>query len=140
VDVALDTFPYNGTTTTCEALWMGVPVVTLAGDRHASRVGASLGGAAAHADWIAGDWEEYVRKAAALAADRPQLATLRVSLRDDFRRSLLFDHAGQSARFGKALREMWRARLGSDTRATVQIFPLPRDGSGEIDSIREKAE
>jgi predicted O-linked N-acetylglucosamine transferase (SPINDLY family) len=106
VDVALDTFPYNGTTTTCEALWMGVPVVTLAGDRHASRVGASLLRAAGHADWVASDWDDYVRKAAGLAADRPRLAVLRGALRDEFRRSPLFDHAGQSARFAAALREM----------------------------------
>jgi predicted O-linked N-acetylglucosamine transferase (SPINDLY family) len=109
VDIALDTFPYNGTTTTCEALWMGVPVVTLAGDRHASRVGASLLRAVGRADWVAADWAGYVRKAAGLAADRAALASGRKSLREEFRRSALFDHAGQSLRFGEALRTMWRA-------------------------------
>ena len=113
VDISLDTFPYHGTTTTCEALWMGVPVVTLAGDRHSSRVGASLLRAVGRAEWIARDWDDYVDKAAALAADPRQLAVLRGALRDEFRRSPLFDHAGQGARFGDALRAMWRARCGA---------------------------
>jgi predicted O-linked N-acetylglucosamine transferase (SPINDLY family) len=113
VDVALDTFPYNGTTTTCEALWMGVPVVTLAGDRHSSRVGASLLQAVGHADWIAADWDGYVRAAASLAANRPALAAGRAGLREEFRRSALFDHAGQSLRFGAALRSMWRSWCSS---------------------------
>jgi len=113
VDVALDTFPYHGTTTTCEALWMGVPVVTLAGDRHASRVGASLLRAMGRADWVAIDWADYVRKATGLAADRAALATARKALRDEFRRSDLYDHAGQALRFGAALRTMWRTWCAS---------------------------
>lgn len=107
VDVALDTFPYHGTTTTCEALWMGVPVVTWQGDRHASRVGASLLHAAGHPEWIAPTAEDYIRLAAGLAADSAGRASWRTGLRDDLRRGPLLDHAGQAEKFGAALRACW---------------------------------
>lgn len=107
VDVALDTFPYHGTTTTCEALWMGVPVVTLAGERHASRVGVSLLHAAGHPEWVARSEDEYIRLAADLASDQHRLAALRAGLRDEMRAGPLLDHAGQAARFGAALRQAW---------------------------------
>jgi protein O-GlcNAc transferase len=109
VDISLDTFPYHGTTTTCEALWMGVPVVTLLGDRHVSRVGGSLLTAIGHPDWIAHSDDDYVRIAATLASDAAHLATLRAGLRERVRASSLGDHAGQSARFAAALRECWSA-------------------------------
>jgi len=108
VDVALDTFPYHGTTTTCEALWMGVPVISRAGDRHASRVGASLLHAVGHPEWLAQDWDDYIAKAAAVAADRSGRAGWRATLREEMRRSALLDHRGQAARFGAALRGIWR--------------------------------
>ncbi|MDP2136711.1 MAG: tetratricopeptide repeat protein [Candidatus Didemnitutus sp.] len=107
IDIALDTFPYHGTTTTCEALWMGVPVVSRRGDRHASRVGASLLTAIGHPEWIAETWDDYIEKAAALASDPIQLANLRAHLREEMQRSPLLDHAGQAKRFGAALRECW---------------------------------
>ena len=107
VDVALDTFPYHGTTTTCEALWMGVPVVTLAGDRHASRVGGSLLQAVGHPEWITRDWSNYVRVAAGLAANPSQLADQSRSLRGALRASPLMDHAGQGERFSAAVRGCW---------------------------------
>jgi predicted O-linked N-acetylglucosamine transferase (SPINDLY family) len=107
VDVALDTLPYHGTTTTCEALWMGVPVVTLAGDRHAARVGASLLAAVGHPEWIASSPEDYARIAAGLAADRRRLAILRSDLRGAMRRSALLDHEVQAERFGAAMRSCW---------------------------------
>jgi len=108
VDVALDTFPYHGTTTTCEALWMGVPVITRVGDRHASRVGASLLRAVGHPEWLAEDWSGYIAKAAALAADGAGRARLRAVLRGEMRASALLDHRGQAERFGAALRGLWR--------------------------------
>ena len=107
VDIALDTFPYNGTATTCESLWMGAPVVTLLGDRHASRVSASLLTAAGHPEWIARTPDDYVRIATALATDRARLASLRAGLRGALKTSALFDYAGQGARFGAALRHCW---------------------------------
>jgi len=107
VDVALDTFPYHGTTTTCEALWMGVPVVTLAGDRHASRVGVSLLKAVGRAEWVAETWDDYLRVAADLVRDPVQLARQSLGLRGLMRLSPLMDHAGQGARFAAALRACW---------------------------------
>jgi protein O-GlcNAc transferase len=110
IDIALDPFPYHGTTTTCEALWMGVPVVTLAGDRHAARVGVSLLHAVGHPEWIAQSDAEYVAKAVALAADPARLTAMRATLRAEMSRSPLLDHAGQAARFGTALRQLWQAQ------------------------------
>lgn len=107
IDVALDTFPYNGTTTTCEALWMGVPVVTLSGDRHAARVGASLLTAIGRPEWIARSWDQYGSIAAGLARDREGRREIGRSLRPAMARSPLLDHRGQAERFGHALRECW---------------------------------
>lgn len=108
IDVALDTSPYNGTTTTCEALWMGVPVVTLSGDRHAARVGASLLHAAGHPEWIAENWDQYITIAKTMAADPAKLSLIRKKLREGMQTSILLDHPGQSARFGNALRACWQ--------------------------------
>ena len=109
VHVALDSIPYNGTTTTCEALWMGVPVVALLGDRHASRVSASLLTAAGHPEWIASDAEGFVRTAASLAGDLPTLASIRASLRGQLRASTLLDSQAYSRRFHSAIRDCWRS-------------------------------
>lgn len=106
--VALDPTPYNGTTTTCEALWMGVPVVTLEGDRHAARVGTSLLRTVGRGDWVAADAAAYVRLAAELAQDRARLAELRGSLRATLAASPLLDGPAYATRFFGALREVWR--------------------------------
>jgi protein O-GlcNAc transferase len=117
VDISLDTFPYHGTTTTCEALWMGVPVVTLMGDRHVARVSGSLLTAIGRAEWVALTPDDYVRIATELAADTAKLAAIRAGLRDEVRNSPLGDHAGQSARFAAALRQCWQAWCASRTSA-----------------------
>lgn len=107
IDIALDTAPYNGTTTTCEALWMGVPVVSLVGEQHMARVGASLLAAAGHADWAVVSADAYVRCAVELAGDSARLAAIRTGLRGDLLRGPLLDHAGQAELFGAALRRTW---------------------------------
>lgn len=105
VDAALDTFPYHGTTTTCDALWMGVPVVTLAGEAHVSRVGASLLDRVGLADLVAASPEAYVDLAVQLAFDLTRLAELRRTLRDRVQASPL----GQAEAFTRALEEALRA-------------------------------
>jgi protein O-GlcNAc transferase len=107
IHVALDTTPYNGTTTTCEALWMGVPVITLAGDRHVSRVGMSLLTAAGLPQWIATNKDEFAALAKAMADDPAQLASWRRGLRAQLQSSSLLDSADYAASFHRAIRQAW---------------------------------
>lgn len=113
VDVALDTWPYNGATTTCEALWMGVPVVTLSGRTHASRMGASILGAAGLESWITGSQDEYVRIAAELASDADTLARQRAELRQRLKASPLMDAPRFASELEAAYTAIWRERVAS---------------------------
>lgn len=112
-DIALDTFPYNGTATTCEALLMGVPVVTVEGRTHVARVGASLLSAAGLPELVARDADGLVDMAARLAGDLPALASRRAGLRGRLLASALCDGAGFAGRFVALLRAMWRERCAA---------------------------
>ena len=107
IDVALDTFPYHGTTTTFEALWMGVPVVTLAGRTHVSRVGATILSRLDLSALVTVSADAYVSCAVALAQDAERLAGLRATLRDTIRTSVLTDGARFARDFETALRAEW---------------------------------
>ena len=106
VDIALDTYPYNGTTTTCEALWMGVPVMSLYGELHASRVGLSLLSAIGLADLAAPTSGHYLQAVMALAADQQRLEQLRLSLRGRVR-ELLCDGERFVDQLEAAYRDIW---------------------------------
>lgn len=115
LDIALDTFPYCGTTTTCEALWMGVPVVTLAGTRHIERVGLSLLTRVGLPELAAADRNEYVRIATELARDVDRLAALRSELRERVRQSPLCDAEGFTHSLEATYRQMWRDWIAKTT-------------------------
>jgi predicted O-linked N-acetylglucosamine transferase (SPINDLY family) len=106
-DVILDTLPYNNHTIALEALWMGVPVITLYGNRHAARVCASIVNAAGHNEFIAYSEEEYIEKAVAIGSDKKLISDLRKNLRNDFRNSVLMDFPAFTERLENAYREIW---------------------------------
>ena len=116
IDIALDTFPYPGVTTTGEALWMGVPTVTLCGETFLQRVGASLMTCAGLGEWVALSQDDYVALALKKAADREGLSRLRKVLRSQVATTTLFDAGRFALHFEAALRAMWnrgeRLRLG----------------------------
>jgi predicted O-linked N-acetylglucosamine transferase (SPINDLY family)/uncharacterized protein HemY len=93
IDISLDTYPYNGTTTTFESLWMGVPVVTLKGDRHAARVGTSILSRLDRNEWIGESVEDFIEKAVRLAGDLEKLDATRIKMRKQLSASSLCDGA-----------------------------------------------
>jgi protein O-GlcNAc transferase len=107
VDLALDPFPYSGGLTTLESLWMGVPVVTLGGERLASRHTITHLTSVGLTEMITDGPEAYVAKVRALDADRPHLARLRAALRDRMARAPVCDGAGFARDFHDAVRQMW---------------------------------
>jgi protein O-GlcNAc transferase len=111
IDIGLDPFPYNGVTTTCEALWMGVPVITLAGDRHAGRVGASILTNVGLTDFIAQDIDGYIQLAAEMAANPNYLQEIRRGLRKRMLDSPLCDGSSFANDIEKAYQEMWQTSL-----------------------------
>jgi len=108
IDIGLDTFPYNGTTTTCEALWMGVPVITLCGDRHAARVGVSLLTRLGLTELIAKTPDDYLQIARRLSQDPHTLSELRHSLRGRMQASTL----GDAVAFTRELEDTYRGLWG----------------------------
>ena len=107
VDIALDNYPYNGVTTTCESLYFGVPVVSLHGRNGVSRSGLSLLGALGLGELVASTPEQYVEIAVALGSDLSRLGELRASLRARFEQSSLRDERRFAANFEGLLRTAW---------------------------------
>jgi predicted O-linked N-acetylglucosamine transferase (SPINDLY family) len=107
VDIALDPFPFSGTTTTCQTLWMGVPVITLAGKSHVSRVGVTMLNSVGLAQCVAESESDYVTRAIALAADRVRLQELRHGLREQMARSPLANGARLTRFLEDAYVKMW---------------------------------
>jgi predicted O-linked N-acetylglucosamine transferase (SPINDLY family) len=107
IDLALDSFPFPGGTTTCDALWMGVPVISLAGSTPLTRGGVSLLSNVGLPQLVAYSVDEYIEKAVALAGDLPRLAALRAGLRDRMQRSPLMDAPRFARSLEAAYRTMW---------------------------------
>lgn len=121
LDITLDCFPYAGTTTSCEALWMGVPMVALRGDAHATNVGASLMNSIGYPELIAKDVDDYVRIAVELAKDPQRLASYRAELRRKMALSPLCDGKRYLRHVENAYEEMWDAHATG--KARVQGAP-----------------
>jgi len=107
MDLLLDPYPYNGTTTTAEALYHGVPVLTMLGDRHSARVSASILTAVGHPEWIAEDREDYIAQAVAIG--RGEVVPVRgEALRFDVKDSMLMDGVGMARVLEDVFQEMWQ--------------------------------
>lgn len=107
IDIALDTFPYNGGTTTWQALWMGAPVITLCGETFVQRMGASILSSIDRCKWIATDEDGFVAAAAALASDRQRLLKEKQGLRELIRRSPASDIDSYTKNLERLYRDMW---------------------------------
>jgi len=106
IDIALDTFPYAGGATTCEALWMGVPVITLAGETYAGRQSLSYVTTAGHPEFVAETWSDYEDRAVSLVRDPMRLQDIRGRLREDMAKSPLCDGKQFAKHFAALCRYM----------------------------------
>ena len=130
IDIGLDPFPYNGTTTTCEALWMGVPVISLLGKNHAGRVGASILNSIGLNNFIAEDINNYIELAIKMANNENLLVKIRQNLRKRMQTSSLCDGANFAKDIEKAYQDMWYKHTNN-----YQLNKLDNKSYPEIKSI-----
>jgi protein O-GlcNAc transferase len=127
IDIALDPFPYPGGTTSYEALWMGVPILTMRGSNYISHLGESIMHNAGLPEWIAENEADYIARAVAFSADLENLAKLRSSLRARVLASPLFDAPLFARNFEDALWGMWQARTNGNSFAQTQSLASSND-------------
>ena len=123
IDIALDPFPYGGGTTTCDALWMGVPVVSLAGKTAVGRSGASILCNIGLPELVAHDADHYVRIAAELAGDFPRLSNLRATLRERMQHSPLMDGPRFARHVEMAYVAMWQIYVAGEKPRAIIASP-----------------
>ncbi|KAJ9184519.1 hypothetical protein P3X46_004234 [Hevea brasiliensis] len=136
MDISLDTFPYAGTTTTCESLYMGVPCVTMAGAVHAHNVGVSLLSKVGLGHLVAKNEDEYVQLALQLASDIPALSNLRMSLRDLMSKSPVCDGASFALGLESIYRDMWHRYCKGDVPSLKRMELLREEGISEAATIK----
>ncbi|KAG9138426.1 hypothetical protein Leryth_012718 [Lithospermum erythrorhizon] len=132
MDISLDTFPYAGTTTTCESLYMGVPCVTMGGAVHAHNVGVSLLKAVGLGNLVAENEDNYVKLAIQLASDISKLSNLRMSLRDLMRKSPLCDGPKFTIGLESAYRNMWNSYCKGDMPSSKHIETLQQQNQQQL--------
>ncbi|MDY0330454.1 MAG: tetratricopeptide repeat protein [Thiomonas sp.] len=134
IDISLDPFPYTGGTTTVESLWMGVPVLTLAGQTLIGRQGLGLLMNAGLPNWVAYSKEEYIAKAVAWAGKIDELAQLRPALRQQVLASPLFDADRFARHFTQAMTQMWERHLQNPAPRPIRWpdYPLDSDFQGTV--------
>ncbi|KAK8473623.1 hypothetical protein PHAVU_001G192300 [Phaseolus vulgaris] len=132
MDISLDTFPYAGTTTTCESLYMGVPCVTMAGSAHAHNVGVSLLSKVGMEHLIAKNEDEYVELAQKLASDISALHNLRMSLRDLMSKSPVCDGAKFILGLESTYRNMWHRYCRGDVPSLKRLELLEEVAMGDL--------
>ena len=108
IDIALDPFPFQGNTTSIEALWMGVPIITLKGNRYISHFGESINSNLNMSNWIAENYEDYILKAKKFSSDINELSKIRTSLRQSCLQSSIFDSKRFSKHFDQMLWKIWK--------------------------------
>ena len=113
IDIGLDPFPFQGVTTTVEAAWMGVPVLTLKGDRYLSHFGESINSNLNMLEWIAKDYDEYTSKANLFSSDLNNLSIIRKSLRKNAIKSPIFDDNDFAKNFSDMLWKIWKKYVES---------------------------
>ncbi|CAN6439147.1 unnamed protein product [Victoria cruziana] len=135
MDISLDTFPYAGTTTTCESLYMGVPCVTMAGSVHAHNVGVSLLSKIGLKNLIAKTEEEYMQLAIQLASDISALSTLRMTLREFMLKSPVCDGLKFTQGLESTYRTLWRRYCRGEMPAQKQL-DMMQQGAADKPSLK----
>jgi predicted O-linked N-acetylglucosamine transferase (SPINDLY family) len=137
IDIALDPFPYGGGTTTCDLLWMGVPMITLIGERPMSRVGYGILKIVGKTEWTTETIDQYIDKAIYLAKDISKLNMIRKSLRDQFSKSLMMNGRKYADSFDKAFVEMLKIYHTKDDDKSIRSIEI-MDEQDEINMVEEE--